>query len=145
VYKIPNFIYFFYVVCTRYFKNLKGNLMKFVSKLSVLSFVVLIFSFMNVAQAKNKNPPPYCEGSARLCDDINKTNQTDDKKAFICNRTYQGVHSNGHATQCRWTVKWPGLKQGGGVKVDKDGKVKEVWICNGTGGPCRVPGDTTTW
>ena len=56
--------------------------MKFVNKLSVIGLIVLMFSFMNVANAA-KNDPPYCNGGGRSCDDINKTNQTDDKKAFI--------------------------------------------------------------
>ena len=38
------------------FKNYRGNLMKFVNKLSVLSLIVLMFSFMNVAVAAGNCP-----------------------------------------------------------------------------------------
>jgi hypothetical protein len=113
--------------------------MKFVNKLSVLSLVVLMFSFMNVSQAA-KNDPPYCNGGERSCDDINKTNQTDDKKAFMCNNSYQSVTTSERATQCKWTKELE-------LKIhnhnNSTAKAEAVWRCNDSGGPCRVSDDST--
>jgi hypothetical protein len=111
--------------------------MKFVNKLSVLSLVVLMFSFMNVATAA-KNDPPYCNGIERSsCDDINKTNKTDDEKAFMCNNTYTSVTTSERATQCKWgKILVP-------PRPNQDNNFKTVWSCQGGGGACRVSDDST--
>ena len=107
--------------------------MQFVNKLSVLSLVVLMFSFMNVSQAA-KNDPPYCNGGEHSCDDINKTNQTDDKKAFMCNNSYQSVTTSERATQCKWTK---------GIHI-RNGQIDGTkYGCTDSGGACRVSDDST--
>jgi hypothetical protein len=80
--------------------------MKFVNKLSALSLVVLMFSFMNVANA-DATPPSNCVGrQVDSCDQINTLNISDDKKAKACNNSYQNVTATGQATptQCKWTA-----------------------------------------
>ena len=110
--------------------------MKFVNKLSVISLVVLMFSFMNVAQAA-KNDPPYCNGNERSsCDDINKTNKTNDEKASMCNNTYTSVTTSERATQCKWGKMLLPPSQ-------NNNKFGTVWSCQGGGGACRVSDDST--
>jgi len=74
--------------------------MKFVNKLTVLSLIVLMFSFMNVANAKN-----ICAGnrSVKSCEEVNKMNFTDDEKARYCNNTYP-ESSTRTTNQCKWTA-----------------------------------------
>jgi hypothetical protein len=80
--------------------------MKFVNKLSALSLVVLMFSFMNVANA-DATPPSNCVGrQVDSCDQINTLNMSDDKLEQVCNNRYQIVTASGQATptQCKWTA-----------------------------------------
>ena len=91
------------------FKNYRGNLMKFVNKLSVISLIVLMFSFMNVANADN------CNGiQAKSCEDFNKGMATDDEKARQCNNSWVPIASSeSHGNQCKWgeiLVTKPGVK-----------------------------------
>ena len=63
--------------------------MKFVNKLSVISLLVLMFSFMNIAQAANA-----CTGTAvNACSKI-----TDQSK---CANSYL-TNNDGSGTQCTW-------------------------------------------
>ena len=63
--------------------------MKFVNKLSVISLLVLMFSFMNIAQAANP-----CIGTAvNACSKI-----TDQSK---CANSYL-TNNDGSGTQCTW-------------------------------------------
>jgi hypothetical protein len=100
------------------FKNYRGNLMKFVNKLSVISLIVLMFSFMNAASAD------YCGDYDRKyergqCEDVDTTNYTDDKKASICNSSFER-DANGKGQKCKWT------------------KSKGAWTCKDTGGGCGI-------
>jgi hypothetical protein len=96
--------------------------MKFVNKLSVLSLIVLMFSFMNVASAWT------CDDNNRdhvvdQCEDIDKTKYTDDTKAAFCNRSFEVDGSGdqaGKGQKCKWT------------------KSKGAWTCKDTGGGCHV-------
>ena len=96
--------------------------MKFVNKLSVISLVVLMFSFMNVANAD------YCSDSSRnhetnQCEDVDKTKVTDDEKALICNSSFEVDGSGdqaGKGQKCKWT------------------KSKGAWTCKDTGGGCGI-------
>ena len=86
--------------------------MKFVNKLSVISLVVLMFSFMNFAYA-DPTPPSYCVGKqVDSCDQINTLNKNDEKKGIACNNSYQNDTATGQSTQCKWTA----LKINRGVK-----------------------------
>ena len=79
------------------FKNYRGNLMKFVNKLSVISLIVLMFSFMNVVNAAN-----LCKHSqTRSCDDVNKLPYSNDEKAKWCNGYFE-ASSETNAHQCEW-------------------------------------------
>ena len=70
------------------FKNSRGNIMKFVNKLSVISLIVLMFSFMNVATAAN------CSGTAvSSCSKI--TDQASCSSYFLKTTDFTG-------TQCKW-------------------------------------------
>ena len=63
--------------------------MKFVNKISVISLIVLMFSFMNVAQAA-----PACQGAAvSACSKV--TDQSTCANSYLTN-------SNGSGTQCKW-------------------------------------------
>jgi hypothetical protein len=104
--------------------------MKFVNKLSVLSLVVLMFSFMNVANAKN-----ICAGnhSVKSCDEVNKMNVTNDEKASRCNNTYP-ESSTRTTNQCKWTKVLV-------VKIhNHDNSTAEAeaeWTCNDSGSKCE--------
>ena len=103
--------------------------MKFVNKLSVLSLVVLMFSFMNIANAIDR-----CKGSPYTCDDVNKTNQTDAKKAVACNNAYEGVYDItsedvGKSTQCKWTKS---------IQVRNGQIVGTKYVCTASGGSCQI-------
>jgi len=92
--------------------------MKFVSKLSVVSLLVLMFSFMNVASAD------YCDDQRRYreqnqCEDVDKIQVTDDEKALICNGSYER-DTSGKGQKCKWT------------------KSKGAWTCKDTGGGCHI-------
>jgi hypothetical protein len=92
--------------------------MKFVSKLSVISLIVLMFSFMNVANAD------YCDDTHRYrevnqCEDNDKANMTDDNKANLCNSSFERDES-GKGQKCKWT------------------KSKGAWTCKDTGGGCYI-------
>lgn len=105
--------------------------MKFFNKLSVIGLVVLMFSFMNVAHAKTY---PQCKGSGRICDDINKTNLPDDKKAIACNNSYEGLSDvtserYGNSTQCKWT-------ENTAVNIKKG--FTKSWSCKASGGTCNI-------
>ena len=66
--------------------------MKFVSKLSVISLIVLMFSFMNVANAADAKP--QCQGtSVSACSKIK--DQAQCANNYIKNR-------DGSHTQCKW-------------------------------------------
>ena len=100
--------------------------MKFVNKVSVLSLVVLMFSFMNVANAMN-----VCAGNQvkTSCKEINKLKVTDDEKAIECNQAYEASSSNS-ATQCRWTEK---------LENFSGGKPNTKMTCNASGSTCTPP------
>ncbi len=109
--------------------------MKFVNKLSVISLVVLMFSFMNVAHADK--PQDQCKGSGRICDDINKTNLTDDKKAIACNNSYEGATDGTStsgpyvsSTQCKWTETTEFNR--------KKSLFIKTWSCKASGGSCLI-------
>ena len=97
--------------------------MKFVNKLSVLSLIVLMFSFMNVA-----NSGPMCDDKSRhlvadQCEDVDKGHQDNDTKARICNASFEIDGSGdqaGKGQKCKWT------------------KSKGAWTCKDTGGGCHV-------
>ena len=99
--------------------------MKFVNKLSVISLIVLMFSFMNVANAT------YCSDTSRnhetnQCEDIDKYNISSDAKARDCNASYEVDGSGdqaGKGQKCKWT------------------KSKGAWTCKDTGGGCKVVRD----
>jgi hypothetical protein len=66
----------------------RGNSMKFVNKLSVIGLIVLMFSFMNVAQAA------ACKGTKVTgCSQIKDQSQ--------CANNYV-ANGNGGGTQCIW-------------------------------------------
>ena len=89
--------------------------MKFFNKLSVIGLVVLMFSFMNVANAD------YCIGAqSRSCADNNTVKATDDEKARICNNSWVG-RSESHGNQCKWT--------GGFVYSPKKKETEFKWSC----------------
>jgi hypothetical protein len=104
------------------FKNYRRNLMKFFNKLSVISLIVLMFSFMNAASAD------YCGDYDRYrevdqCEDNDKGNQTNDTKAAFCNRSFERDGSGdqaGKGQKCKWT------------------KSKGAWTCKDTGGGCGI-------
>jgi hypothetical protein len=63
--------------------------MKFVNKLSVISLIVLMFSFMNIATAA-----PACKGtSVNPCSKIKVQSQC---------ANYYSPHGDGTGTQCIW-------------------------------------------
>ena len=63
--------------------------MKFVNKLSVISLIVLMFSFMNVAQAA-----PACQGTkVTACSKVKDQSQ--------CANNYL-ANSDGSGTYCKW-------------------------------------------
>lgn len=73
--------------------------MKFVNKLSVISLVVLMFSFMNVANAADAAPPPAiaaaCKGTrVAACNEIKGKSQCESSNHF---EVY-----NGKGRQCAW-------------------------------------------
>ena len=69
--------------------------MKFVNKLSVLSLVVLMFSFMNVAQAADAAPRPACKGTrVAACNEIKGKSQCESSNHF------EVYNANGR--QCAW-------------------------------------------
>ena len=112
--------------------------MKFVNKLSVLSLVVLMFSFMNVANADgigggtDNREAPRCKGSYRSsCADA-YAGGTDAQKADYCNNTYTSLASGGKATQCSWskTLLPP--------RPNQDNNFKTKWSCQGGGGSCST-------
>jgi len=93
--------------------------MKFVNKLSVISLIVLMFSFMNVAAAAD-----YCGDTHRhfevdQCEDTDKTTLTDDNKANLCNSSFER-DTSGKGQKCKWT------------------KSKGAWTCKDTGGGCTI-------
>jgi len=97
--------------------------MKFVNKLSVISLIVLMFSFMNVASAD------YCSDTSRRyevnqCEDIDKQqHSSSDAKAHSCNASFEVDGSGdqaGKGQKCKWT------------------KSKGAWTCKDTGGGCHV-------
>ena len=100
--------------------------MKFVNKLSVLSLIVLMFSFMNVANAV------ICDDHSRnrevnQCEDNDKGDDTNDNKARVCNSSFEVDGSGdqaGKGQKCKWT------------------KSKGAWTCKDTGGGCKVKRDT---
>jgi len=104
------------------FKNSREKLMKFVNKLSVLSLVVLMFSFMNIANAEAAGKP-VCESKqpnqVSICGDL--------KVSQACNSAYQlPIPGEDLATFCIW--------------YDKDTKVGPVTFkkgCSGSGGACN--------
>ena len=125
--------------------------MKFVNKLSVISLIVLMFSFMNVAGAVsatgasgdmngdgNNNSssglptcPDYKETS---CDRFNHMNKiTDEKKVSMCNSSYirKGAQS---AVTCKWTGNLEAVKD----KVMGKKVTTQVGQCEETKTACAV-------
>lgn len=94
--------------------------MKFFNKLSVLSLIVLMFSFMNVANAAR------CQHSqVSSCDHVNGLPYSDDEKAKICNGYFEATSSNdGH--QCKWNNSFA-FKTG-----------TEVWSCIAIKDKCSI-------
>jgi len=100
--------------------------MKFVNKLSVISLIVLMFSFMNIASAD------YCDDSRRArevnqCEDNDLGHETDDKKAAFCNSSFERDTTGdqaGKGQKCKWT------------------KSKGAWTCKDTGGGCHIYGSS---
>ena len=96
--------------------------MKFFNKLSVLSLIVLMFSFMNVANADD------CNGlQAKSCEDFNKGVVTDDEKARQCNNSWV-PSSESHGNQCKWTEEL--------VYSPKTKENEFKWTCKANGKKC---------
>ena len=68
----------------------RGNLMKFVNKLSVISLIVLMFSFMNVANAAAACQAP----TVSACSSI--------KEASQCSSSSM-VYADGSGFKCKWS------------------------------------------
>jgi len=110
--------------------------MKFVNKLSVIGLIVLMFSFMNVANADgigggtdNREAPP-CKGRY-LGSCAYSGGGSDAQKADNCNNTYTSLASGGKATQCKWGETLSPLP-------NKDGTFNIKWSCQGGGGSCST-------
>jgi len=110
--------------------------MKFVNKLTVLSLIVLMFSFMNVANAAgiDNKQVPACKGRY-LGSCAYSGGGSDAQKADNCNNTYTSLASGGKATQCKWGETLSPLP-------NKDGSFNIKWSCQGGGGSCSTWGDT---
>ena len=85
--------------------------MKFVNKLSVIGLVVLMFSFMNVANAADAAPPPViaaaCKGTrVAACNEIKDKSQCADSNYF---QVY-----GGQGRQCAWSKSGRYCADGGG-------------------------------
>ena len=98
--------------------------MKFVNKLSVIGLVVLMFSFMNVANANNS-----CAGRpVASCDENVIPGRSADENARACNNSY--VKGSSKTTnQCRWTE----------IPVFNPNNPKQLfkWTCNNSGSKCE--------
>ena len=92
--------------------------MKFFNKLSVISLIVLMFSFMNVANAANA--APVCQGtSVSACSKIKDQSQ--------CANNYV-TYSDGSGTQCKWGT----YCYNGGVDCGKPNCPSGMTYWNGT-------------
>ena len=106
--------------------------MKFVNKLSVLSLVVLMFSFMNVAQAAGVKGCPKND-ALNDCSLINNIKGDDNKKAWECNNSFMR-YTDGKFQACKWTqVLLP-------PRPNQDNNFQTKWTCNDSGGQCNYEG-----
>jgi hypothetical protein len=109
--------------------------MKFVNKLSVIGLIVLMFSFMNVAQAAGVKGCPKND-ALNDCSLINKVKGDDNKKAWECNNSFMR-YTDGKFQACKWTKVLV-------VKIhNHDNSTAEAeaeWTCNDSGGQCNYEG-----